>query len=413
MFNPRQVIDNQEHLDFFLASRPVYARNQDIGAVELLVQHHGTQRQATLDDIESALTLVLGTYGNISQRGKMQTVPAFLRIPGSVLLDPALPDLPQKHSIIEIAAPETAAAAVADKVRQLSARGYRLCLANYHPDRDSGADLLDAVHIVKLDWEQLDDSDIVRACAALRPHGIDLLACQLDNREQFRRAMELGCTLFQGSFFGQATPIQGKKIASNKQFLLQLLTELQSPDATAARLEKIAIRDADFTYRILKIVNSVAVGSGKTIKSISHAMSMLGIEEIRRWVHLFLIEGSGDKPEHLTRNMLIRGRMCEILAYIAEQPNPSDYFIVGLLSQLDTLTDIAMPELMRQVPLSQPIKDALLDHRGDLGLVLLEVEHYERGQFHHLHWLKQQSYYETAYRHSTAWATHVQLSLQG
>merc|ERR1711964_5180 len=125
----------------------------------------------------------------------------------------------------------------------------------------------------------------------------------------------------------------------------------------------------------------------------------------------FFFEDAGDKPEHLIRNMLIRGRMCEILAYLAEQPNPSDFFIVGLLSQLDAPTDVAMPELMRQVPLSQPIKHALLDRSGDMGQVLLDVENYERGEFHQLSWLKTQSHYETAYRRSTAWATHIQLSL--
>jgi EAL and modified HD-GYP domain-containing signal transduction protein len=99
--------------------------------------------------------------------------------------------------------------------------------------------------------------------------------------------------------------------------------------------------------------------------------------------------------------------MCELLAELSGRSHTMNYFIVGLLSQLDVLLDIEMSELMEQVPLQQDIKAALLTRAGMLGEVLQDVEVYERGEFAKLKKLVDPSFYEVSYRHSLQWAQHV------
>lgn len=73
--------------------------------------------------------------------------------------------------------------------------------------------------------------------------------------------------------------------------------------------------------------------------------------------------------------------MCETVAEIAGLDNPISYLIAGLLSHLDALTGIAMPDLMANVALKQEIKGAILDGAGTMGTVLREVESYQNGDF--------------------------------
>jgi EAL and modified HD-GYP domain-containing signal transduction protein len=192
-----------------------------------------------------------------------------------------------------------------------------------------------------------------------------------------------------------------------------LLAKLQDPDATAASLEALAIRDASLTYRILRIVNAAAQGFRRKVDTLSQAITLLGTEEITRWVNLFLVENEPGKPGELTRNMLVRARMCEILAELGNRPIPVNHFIVGLLSQLDVLMDISMEELMEQVPLGPEVKLALLQRAGSQGEILAEVERYEQGRFSELNELFNKTYYEVAYRHASAWARQVQFELHG
>jgi len=416
----RDAIEAEDKLDVILACRPVYTRNQDVAAFQILL--HGQQHEskpaqgASLSDIEATNTVILATYNHVFQGGKTRAVPSFLKVTDEVLLATELPDLPKKQYILEIPQHILLTSELVDRLKGLARRGYRLAMEGYDPTDDELDVLLDIVHIVKVDTRD-NQTDCLRTTAEkLRSHGVELLADHIADRSQFQRCMELGFDYYQGDFLSKPSPIKGKKIAGNKLLLLQLLTELHSPDASPARLEEIAIKDASLTYRLLKTVNSAAMGLRREVNSLSDAIALLGLEEIKRWANLFLIDGEMDKPEALTRGMLIRGRMCEVLAELSEQDGASrstsvNHFIVGLLSQLDALMDIAMPELMEQVPLSQEVKSALLERRGPLGEVLDEVEAYEAGRFSDLTLLHERAYYEVAYRHSTAWARQVQQAM--
>src|SRR5690606_5352189 len=107
---------------------------------------------------------------------------------------------------------------------------------------------------------------------------------------KFRECVKLDFRYFQGNFLANPTPVPGRKLSNNKQLLLQLLVELQNPNITTARLEQLVIQDVNLTYRILRIVNSAALGIGKTVESLSHAFALLGTEEIKRWANLLLID---------------------------------------------------------------------------------------------------------------------------
>lgn len=407
----QKAVEEDDKLDVVLACRPVFTKNQDVAAFELLLHGGDAVQGASLSDIATTSSVILGTYTQIFQSGKMRSVPTFLRVSDEVLLAPDLPDLPHKQYILEVAAQEEMSAPLVERLHSLARRGYRLALAGYDPDNSALDALLDAVQIVKLDVLALGPERLAKAVARLKPHGLDLLADNLHRREDFGHCMALGFTYYQGDFLSQPYPVKGKKIAGDKLVLLQLLAELHNPHATPASLEEIAIKDASLTYRILKIVNSAALGFGKEVNSLSHAISLLGMEEIKRWANLFLVDGDTDKPAELTRSMLVRGRMCEILAELAGMSRPVNHFIVGLLSRLDALLDISMEDLMRQVPLSQEVKAALVNREGDLGLILSEVDHYESGRFEELRWLLDKSYYEVAYRHSSAWARQIQQAM--
>ncbi|WP_323846749.1 EAL and HDOD domain-containing protein [Microbulbifer magnicolonia] len=398
-------------LDVILACRPVYSRGQEVAAFELLLQGEEPSQRATLSDIEASSQVILGTYTQLFQAGRVRRVPSFLKVTDEVIMAPELPDLPKDHYILEIPEGMLLTSDRVERLSHLAQRGYRLALADYDPDDAELDVLLDVVHIVKVDTRLQDDGVLRRAADKSRDYGVEMLADNLDSRERFLRCVELGFDYYQGDFLSAPSPVKGKKITGNKILLLQLLSELHSPEASPLRLEAIALKDANLTYRILKVVNSAAVGLRREVNSLSHAIGLMGLEEIKRWANLFLVAGESDKPEALTRSMLVRGRMCEVLAEIAGRDNTINHFIVGLLSQLDALMDIAMPELMKQVPLNKEVKSALLERSGSLGEILGEVERYEQGRFDELEILQDTRYYEAAYRHATAWARQVQQAM--
>lgn len=407
------AVHEDERLDVLLACQPVYTRESKVAAFEILLHGENASRAATVADIEATVAVMLGTYGSICQNGRLQAVPSFLRVARGALLDAALPELPKKQYILEVAESTRADEPLCRRLGELAGKGYRIALADYDPANGALDPLLEVARIVKLDARRLGPAGLEAAVAKLRPHGVELLANNLDDRDRFDACRALDFDYYQGDFLSAREPVKGKKLGNNKPALMQLLAELDNSAATPASLEEIAIKDANLTYKILRVVNSAAAGLRQEVASVSQAIALLGTEETKRWVNLFLLEGEDGKPEELMRNMLVRARMCEILAELAGRGHALNHFIVGLLSQYDALTDIAMPELMEQIPLNREAKDALLQRTGSPGQILAEVERYEKGRFDELEWLLEKSFYEVAYRHSTAWAKQVQFAMQG
>ncbi|MFC6670359.1 EAL and HDOD domain-containing protein [Marinobacterium aestuariivivens] len=400
-------LKESEQLPVLLARQPIFTKNQDVVAYELLFRNQTGEFDNSVTDDRATLSVIVNTYASICRDGEIRSLPCYLKLTDKVLLDSSLPELPKETFALELLGHTEVTPPLLDKLRDLGRRGYRLVLADYDPQDPRFEPLLEIVHVLKLDILKLGLHALPAIIQKLKRFNLELLADKVENQDQFRQCLEMGFSLYQGFFLSKPVPVRGKKIGGNKVVLLQLLAELQNPETTAAALEQIAVNDAALTYKILRVVNSAAFNLRREIESLSHAITLLGLDQIRRWVTLFLASGEVGKPDELTRNMLVRGRMCELLAELMGRSQPINYFIVGLLSQLDVLFDMEMADLMEQVPLRQEIKDALLNRAGELGEVLDDVEHYERGEFEALRRLVESAYYEVAYRHSLAWGQQV------
>ncbi len=73
-------------------------------------------------------------------------------------------------------------------------------------------------------------------------------------------------------------------------------------------LERAILREPSLCYRLLRYLNSAAFGLFP-IRSIRHALSLLGQREIRKWVSIVVaISISGDRPSELISCALTRAR---------------------------------------------------------------------------------------------------------
>lgn len=403
------ALDTQDRLSVLLAYRPIYTRNKAVAAYQTVLDTDGADCVAALPDLASSA--VLDAYTSIYQNGHLETVPSFLRVSPVMLASDAILTLPKTQYILEVAPEKDFPVELPARLSALASAGYRVALANYTLEREDLVPLLDSVAIIRLDLHRLGIGGIGNTIRSLYFHKAKILVEGIDDIKQFYDCVDLGVTWFQGEFLGKSTPVAGKKLPNNTLVLTKLMAELRNPDTSPDALEQIAVKDPDLAFRILKVVNSAAVGLNREISSLAGAISLLGTRELGRWVNLLLVSSQPAKPSELMRNMLVRGRMCEVLAGLTGHEEAMSYFIVGLLSQLDVLTDISMPELMRQVPLSTEVKVALLHRAGNYGEVLTEVERYQQGAFDRLQWLVDPAIYEVAYRHSVNWARSTQQAL--
>jgi len=397
------VTDSNTVSQVLMARQPIFDSSQKVVAYELLYRNDQDTEQAVFRDSSATIEVLLNAYTCISDAGAVKRVPAFINISEEMLMNDNFPDLPRKQVVIEI--PETIqpTTAVAKAVLSLARDGYRLVLDNFTYDPRYDA-FLKMVHMVKIDVSGMDDATLHQTINQLRAFKVAPVAVKIESHEKLVTCANLGFKLFQGHFLSRPKLVKGKKLETNAATLMQLIQAVNQPDVTPEALESLIIQDPVLTFKMLRIVNSAAYSLVRKVESITDAVVLLGMEQIRRWVTLISMTAHDDKPEELCRMLLVRGSMCEALANAKGERNSGSYFMAGMMSGLHALLDIAQEELLEQVPLADDIQAALQDYSGPMGETLKAVVSYESGDWDALPANLDIDLYETSYRSALQWA---------
>ena len=192
------------------------------------------------------------------------------------------------------------------------------------------------------------------------------------------------CSLSSGEYLlSRATSTT--KASTTRVKLLELLS-LITQDADTGALEEIFRQEAKLSYSLLRLVNSAALAPRSPITSFSQAINLLGRRQLQRWLQLlvFADPNNGHHPNPLLQKAAARGRMLELLAPMLNPPPAMESvgdaaFMVGTFSLLDVLLNMSMSEILHQLPLAQPVHDALAARSGTLGILLHALELAESG----------------------------------
>jgi len=286
--------------------------------------------------------------------------------------------LPSKSCVLEILEDVEPDRDILERCRQLRADGYTLALDDYTGNLNL-APFMEVAEIIKVDFlatNVLQQADFSRYAR----RGTTLLAEKVENREQFELAKKLGYTYFQGYFFARPTVVSSADISLLQAKCLRILQKTFDQDYEPKELAAVIQQEPSLCYRLLRYLDSAAFGL-YPIRSINHALTILGQRETQKWVALLTaVLLAKTTTTALVSLALIRARFCELMA--AEVDGPStDYFLVGLLSLMDVLLSQPMSAVLAQLPISAECRAALEGQENSLRRVLELGVACERGKW--------------------------------
>ena len=137
------------------------------------------------------------------------------------------------------------------------------------------------------------------------------------------------------------------------------------------------------SYRLLKIVNSAYYGLKYTVTGVLHALLILGLNEIKKWISLIVLnQVKTTKPSELIRAALVRGIFMEKLAlFQKKKKNREEYFLVGLFSLAEAIMDTPMDAILKETHLSEEIIRPLVTGEGEKADLLKIITHIERAEW--------------------------------
>ncbi len=213
-------------------------------------------------------------------------------------------------------------------------------------------------------------ADIFRQSFQHKQAGRLLMAANVPDKASLDNFLLLGFTLFQGRW--PSDLVSAASLTPRQKTLLRLITLIMGEGETP-EIQACLQQDAELVKTLLDMVNTPAYGLSQEVESLNQAIMLLGRRQLQRWIQALMYTESGRPAGYLSPTLIqasTRARLMESLSVLRhpEQTVRADAaFTTGMLSIMDQLFSSSMADLMSQVSVDVPVREALLRREGALG----------------------------------------------
>jgi len=346
----------------YVARQPILTADESVFGYELLFRD-GISDYFCATDSDAASRTTLDSSILLGLDVMCDGHLAFINCTREVLLEDYITLLPPGRTVVEVLESVPADEAVIAACARLRQAGYKIALDDFVPG-DPREPLTRFADLIKVDIKR---NSAAESAAILRKSGEwGLVAEKVETREDFQAARGTGFGYFQGYFFRRPELMRARDIPANRMNYLRLLRAVSHPELDPGELENIIKGEASLCYRLLRYLNSPLFGLPAEIRSVRHALAMLGEREVRRWIRLAttLVAGQS-RSSDLVLSALVRARFCELIAESVQQSD-GELFLVGLLSLMDAILGVPMGLVLEGIGLALETRAVLLGHSGPL-----------------------------------------------
>ena len=400
---------------FYVARQPIFDNYNRTYGYELLFRTGADKTMADVTDQDYA-TLCVATSGFIkSQESLDQSKKIFINFTANLIMDQAPRGLPPGVTVIEILEDIVPTPELIEEIIALKEDGYIIAVDDFEGG-DMQAAFLDIADVIKVDILNKSEEEIRAIYDKIADKKALKLAEKVDSREMLEFLKTLGFDLYQGFYFARPENLTGKKLRSNQISKLRILNVINKPELTPDALVDIITVDPGITYQLLKFINSAAFGFSIKIESVNHAVSLLGMKQLKYWIRMAVMSDLmvEDATPELYIMSLNRGRLLEEIAddgYV-KGVGSDTMFLFGMLSLIDVMLGVPLIEVLDELPLSEDLINGYRDETSRFNQYLQLVKALETGDTASLEmicrtlWIPRTKLAEASVR-ATAWTSTV------
>ncbi|MGA9670028.1 MAG: HDOD domain-containing protein, partial [Terracidiphilus sp.] len=329
---------------------------------------------------ELAVRAMLGNAIVVGVEQLASGLPAFVHCTSDSLSEDWVRGLDPDLTVLEVREEREPSQALLESCEALKELGFQLALDDFTGKVVDGP-LLELADFVKVDISKADANERKSLIGRAKAKSARPIAKNVHTQEDYKKVFAEGFELFQGYYFCRPRLVRDHKIPSNHLAQLEILKILQDDPVDLDRLSQLVMNDASLTYGLLRMVNSPLFAVRNDVTSVRSALLLLGEDRTRRIAMLAIAsEFNADQPAELLRMSFERGRFCELAAGLL-QLNPSEQYLIGMVSMFPAMLRISMDDLVRMLPLRLKACEALLGKNNQEGVLLDFLTCQDRGDW--------------------------------
>jgi EAL and modified HD-GYP domain-containing signal transduction protein len=341
----------------FGVRRALVGRSGSVAGFELLLPPVAVQRLAADRDSAAAAAHHIALLAAAAPLAAEQR-PALLRIPARLLARPAVAAAAAPGTMLWL---DSLADLTPEMATALRSRGVRLGVPDGPP---SGAAAIDFV-VLQASAGGIDTLLLSAQRWRERWPRLTVVALGLAHVDDIERALRGGVNFAGGQIGRAAGPAPVRELGAAAHRICELLNHLALDRDTAAIGEAVRA-DVALAYRLLRYVNSPAIGLSRSVETVEQAVIVLGRAELYRWLSVQLLSSATARQatRALQECALARGKLLEAVACQRGDADPGAHFVLGMLSLIGQLLQLPLAAALEPLRLGEPVRLALLHRQG-------------------------------------------------
>ena len=364
-------------MEVFVARQPIFNRNQETVAYELLYRNNEINMFPSIDGDQATADVIINSYLNIGLESLSAGKPCFINFTENLLRLRVPTYFNPREIVVEILESVVPGPDVLVVCQELKELGYKIALDDFIFNEYDPyyRELMKLADYVKVDFMNTTDTER-GSIEVLSPLlGFKLLAEKVETEDQYEEALAKGYHFFQGYFFSKPKIIATQDVPTYFHSYYTIIQSLEMTEPNIERISQLIEQDLSLSYKLLKLINSPAYRPRHKIHSIRQAIVLLGLVEIKRWIYILEVREQVGKKKQLDNEVitlcLTRAKMCELLAEKHNRTSiKSSYFLTGMFSLMDTILSMPIERILMDLPLNDDICNALTGSRNDLKKIL-------------------------------------------
>jgi c-di-GMP phosphodiesterase len=364
-----------------LARQPIVTANGSTYAYELLFRDFNQLPGQTAEDIIednkfATSRVIVNTLNQFGIKNIVGDHIAFLNTDATFLFDDTILTIPAQKFMIEVLEHVIITPELIERIIFLKTKGYRFALDDATFDEaflKNFDALLEYLDVLKIDISLTTPEEFKQALPKLNQYSFKLLAEKVETKEDFEIYRDLGCDYFQGYFFARPEIKEQATLDPTAQSVLKLINLLTQETPQQLLIDEFELAPS-ISLQLLRYLNSADLELSTSIKSIQHAIALLGKQPLKSWLLLISFSTSSDisKSSPLFELARFRSIMMTKLASLQCQDKAfiSQASFIGLLSLVDNIFHVPLEMIIDELNLDDEVRLALLEHKGIYGQCL-------------------------------------------
>ncbi|HEY0924525.1 EAL and HDOD domain-containing protein [Rheinheimera pacifica] len=370
-------VSSEQDIQSLFAAQPIFDRNNNRVAVELLYRSDNGVTALELGDNLATTELIYNLCSSVSTQIEQYKAPVFINVCADFLASGSFLPLEADKVVIELVERIAPTAEFIAHVTAFKQRGFRFALDDFEFTTD-WEPLIALADIIKVDILQHSYAEVKQQMHRLRGYKLTWLAERVETPEQLEQCKALGFSLFQGYFLARPEVVTGKKIPPTALKIAELINNLfqAEPD-----INKLSVQLADepaLVMGMLRIANSPLYRKTREVSSVKELTMRLGLDLARKWILMFSILNRCCPAA--AGLVLTRAYTAQQLAMLwhADNAKQNQFFLTAILSGVDILFGVAPTEFINQLNVSDEIKLAICQHRGEAAAAIEMIKNIEK-----------------------------------